>query len=70
MHGWAKAWKDQFVQRLLADLELFNGVEKRGSDEREGGGARIGKSVCHAKELGFVPKTRGSYGRIISKGMT
>lgn len=36
---------------------------------RGGGGAPVGRVVCHAKDLGSVLKTRGSYGKVVSKGM-
>lgn len=40
-----------------------------GCDVREGGEANLGRALCHAKELGFVLKTSGNYGRVVSKGM-
>lgn len=34
------------------------------------GRARLGKAVCHAKDLGFVLKARGNDGRFVRKGVT
>lgn len=43
--------------------------EAEGGDAREVGGARLGRAVCHAKDLGFVLKTRGNHGRVVSECM-
>lgn len=40
-----------------------------GCDAREGGEANLGRALCHAKELGFILKTSGNYGRVVSNGM-
>lgn len=45
---------------------LFNGG---GGGDARGGEANLGRALCHAEELGFVLKTSGNYGRVVSKGM-
>lgn len=65
--AWAQVCKGD-SSRLLVHLELFH-RGGGGCDAREGGEVNLGRALCHAKELDFVLKTSGNYGRVVSKGM-